>query len=115
MARIVMGLLTPVSFPQPGRQEEGGMRVGDGKSPREAGKGEVVRSNWEELGPGVREDPEIWSQDSYVGDEGLEVKSQGHFQLLGLFFTLGREVKGPSLEVTGQNCVQFWAQRWYEG
>ena len=24
MARMVMGLLTPVSFPQPGRQEQGG-------------------------------------------------------------------------------------------
>lgn len=36
------------------------MRVGDGKSLREVGKGEVVRLNWEELGLGVREDLEIW-------------------------------------------------------
>lgn len=41
MARTVMGLLTPVSFPQPGRQNRRDEGVGLGRAPGRQGKDEV--------------------------------------------------------------------------
>jgi hypothetical protein len=91
MARMVMGLLTPVSFPQPGGQDsrrEG--KVGDRRSPEEAEQGANRKTGTR--GEGGSQNPiPVWSE---VGGERLEVKGQGHFQILDPDLVWCRKIRG---------------------
>lgn len=101
----------PSQLPTAWEAGTGPMRVENGKR---QGKDGAVRSNREELGPGLREDPEIWSQDGVrlrVRDWKSRVRAISSFWVYFGPWVGKSKVKVQKLEV--KTVSSFWAHGWH--